>query len=390
MTNPGPDPIGLAQDLVRFPSVTPEDAGCQRLIASLLSEHGFTVRTIDHLPVKNLWAVHGSTGPILCLAGHTDVVPPGPPETWKHPPFSATIEDGFLYGRGIADMKGGLAALIVAAIAYVDTHPAHPGRIAFLITSDEEGSAEDGTRRVLAQLAAEGIFVSHVLVGEPSSRERPGDTIRVGRRGSLGLRLTIEGRSGHVAYLPYEENPVAHLVRVLEALAEIPWPEEPVPFPRTTFQVTQVEASGGASNVTPPHAKLACNFRYGPTSAEQNLETCIEQAIRRASGLPVRLAWREGARPYRSPPGPLRQAVLAATTHLLGRAAQQAADGGTSDGRFFAEFGAEVVELGLPATGIHEPNERTSLVALRELTTLYAIVLETFFSQPELATASST
>lgn len=379
MTPALPDVLDLARALLRRPSVTPDDAGCQDLLAEILSAHGFAVRRLDRAPVRNLWAVHGSDGPLLCLAGHTDVVPPGPEEAWSHPPFAAEIDGSTLYGRGAADMKGGLAALVTAAVTYVRRRPGHPGRLAFLVTSDEEGPAESGTRHALAVLAEEGVVIGHALVGEPSSRKRPGDTIRVGRRGSLGGQLVIQGRSGHVAYAPYADNPVAHMARVLDALATLPWPEEPPPFPRTTFQATRLEASGGASNVTPAEARLAFNFRYGPEAGSRNMPALVEAAVARASGLPYRLAWREGARPYRSEAGALRRAVLRATAERLGTPARESADGGTSDGRFFAERGAEVVELGLRGASLHEPDERIGTGELGELTDLYRDVLERFF-----------
>jgi succinyl-diaminopimelate desuccinylase len=379
MTARVPDVLELTRALLRCPSLTPEDAGCQDLLAEVLGAAGFRIRRLDHPPVRNLWAEHGEDGPILCFAGHTDVVPPGAPEAWSLPPFEGAIRDGVLYGRGAADMKGGLAAFAAAATDYAIRRPRHPGRLALLVTSDEEGLAEDGTRRALETLAAEGRRIEHVLVGEPSSRERIGDTIRVGRRGSLTGRLTILGRSGHVAYAPYGTNPVAHLVRVLDALAAIPWPDEPAPFPRTTFQVSEIEAKSGASNVTPAEARVTFNLRYGPVAGKEDPRRAVEETVAAVSGLPTRLAWRDGARPYRSGRGALRAAVHAAAVSRLGRTAVEAADGGTSDGRFFAEHGGEVVELGLRGESIHEPDERVRIEELTELRALYGSVLEHFF-----------
>ncbi len=380
MTPPAPDALELARALLRRPSLTPEDAGCQELLAQVLGAGGFRVRHLDYPPVRNLWAEHGTDGPVLCFAGHTDVVPPGPLEAWSAPPFAGTVRDGVLYGRGAADMKGGLAAFAAAAVDYVIRRPNHPGRLAVLITSDEEGPAEHGTRRALEELVAEGQRIDHVLVGEPSSRERIGDTIRVGRRGSLTGRLAIRGRSGHVAYAPYGDNPVAHLVRVLDALAAIPWPEEPAPFPRTTFQVSRLEATGGVSNVTPAEGHLTFNLRYGPTAGGEDPRRAVESRLAPVCGLPYRLDWHEGARPYRSPRGALRAAVVEACAARWGTPPEEAADGGTSDGRFFAERGGEIVELGLRGDGIHAPDERVGIEELADLGALYASVLDRFFA----------
>jgi succinyl-diaminopimelate desuccinylase len=380
MTRPAPDVLELARALLRRSSLTPEDAGCQDLLAETLAEHGFRVRRLDRDPVRNLWAVHGAEGATLCFAGHTDVVPPGPLEAWSVPPFAGMVRDGVLYGRGAADMKGGLAAFVAAAVAYAVRQPDHPGRLSLLVTSDEEGAAEGGTRHALEVLRAEGERIDHVLVGEPSSRARVGDTVRTGRRGSLTGRLTILGRSGHVAYAPYRDNPVAHATRVLDALAAIPWPEEPLPFPRTTFQVSRLEAASEASNVTPSEARLTFNLRYGPAAGAADPRRAVEDAIAAACGLPYRLDWREGARAYRSSAGLLREAVRSSCATHTGTAPRETADGGTSDGRFFAEHGAEVVELGLRAEGIHAPDERVSVADLSALSALYGEVLVRFFA----------
>lgn len=369
------DVIGLACELIRRPSVSPEDAGCQALIAQRLAASGFR---IEHLPfgeVRNLWATHGQGGPVLVLLGHTDVVPTGPAEAWTSPPFEPTIRNGRLYGRGAADMKGSVAAMVLALERFVAAHPRHPGTVALLLTSDEEAEAVDGVRQVAAHFRATGQRIDWCLVGEPSSRERLGDRIRVGRRGSLTGYLTVRGVQGHVANPHLARNPIHELAPALAELCAARWDEGSAEFPPTGFQVSNIHAGTGANNVIPGDCSVVFNFRYGTVTPAAGLKARTEAVLRR-HGLQYDLRWHGSGEPFLSPPdGRLRAAVREAVREHCGIEPDCDTGGGTSDGRFIAPLGAEVVELGPVNHSIHKVDEHVAVAELRALVVLYADVL---------------
>lgn len=364
--------IELASELIRRRSVTPEDGGCQALIGARLAAAGFRLEELRFGEVSNLWAMHGTDGPTLAFLGHTDVVPSGPEEAWASPPFTPSLRDGFLYGRGAADMKSGVAAMVVALEAFVAAEPAHRGRVALLLTSDEEGAENlDGIRRVAARFRERGERIDWCLVGEPSSKSRLGDLIRVGRRGSLSGSLEVIGRQGHVAYPQLALNPIHAFAPALAELAATRWDEGNAEFPPTSFQVSNLYSGTGAGNVIPGNLRAEFNFRYSTASTAAELQARAEAILRR-HGLHFHLAWNLSGEPFLSPPdGPLRQAVLAACRELCGVEPEQSTGGGTSDGRFIAPLGAEVVELGPCNATIHQVDERIALDELERLPGLY-------------------
>ena len=367
--------LELARDLIGRPSVTPEDGGCQVLIGERLAALGFVIEPMRIGDVENLWARRGDSGPLVCLAGHTDVVPTGPESAWTHPPFDATVADGWLYGRGSADMKSALAAMIVACEEYLAERPDAPGSLAFLITSDEEGIAVDGTRAVVERLQARGEQIDYCLIGEPSSHACLGDVARVGRRGSLSAELTVHGKQGHVAYAHLARNPLHDLAPALAELCATEWDRGNDAFPPTTFQATNLNAGTGAMNVIPGEARLRFNFRYCTEQTMEGIQEQVQTVLDR-HGLDYDILWRDVGRPFLTPEGVLTDAVRRAVRDELDLVPEMSTGGGTSDGRFIAPTGAQVVEFGLLNATIHQVDERTPVADLDRLKTVYRRVLE--------------
>jgi succinyl-diaminopimelate desuccinylase len=370
-----PKTLELAEDLISRRSVTPADEGCQQLIGERLATLGFALEPLRFGNVDNLWARHGRAAPLFCFAGHTDVVPTGPLEEWRSDPFVPSVRGGFLYGRGAADMKTGLAAMITATEEFVSRHPDHQGSISFLITSDEEGPSVDGTRRVAETLAGRGERIDWCLVGEPSSEVTIGDTIKVGRRGSLSGRLTVHGVQGHVAYPQLAENPVHTLAPALAELTHHVWDEGTEHFQPTTFQVSNLNAGTGAPNVIPGELKARFNLRYSPVQTLEKLKSTVEAILRR-HGVRYTLEWYLSGEPFYTSPGRLSEAVGAAVASVTGTRPRLSTGGGTSDGRFIAPLGAEVVELGVVNASIHKVNECVRVEDLEALHRMYLNVLE--------------
>ncbi|KAB2898035.1 MAG: succinyl-diaminopimelate desuccinylase [Dokdonella sp.] len=363
--------LALSRELIRRASVTPVDAGCQSLIAERLAGAGFATESLRFGEVDNLWASHGSGAPVLVFLGHTDVVPSGPVEAWSSPPFEPSERGGMLYGRGAADMKTGVAAMVVALESLVRAQRNHPGTLALLLTSDEEGAAIDGVRRVAAVLRERGQRIDACVVGEPSSRQRLGDLIRIGRRGSLTGRLRVQGVQGHVAYPELADNPLHRLAPALAELVATRWDEGNEAFPPTSFQLSNLNAGTGADNVIPGELQAVFNFRFGTASSAQALrERC--EAILRRHGVRFDLQWWLSGEPFLTPDGPLRRATLAAIRAHCGVEPELSTGGGTSDGRFIAPLGAEVVELGLCNATIHKVDECVAVADLQRLPALYA------------------
>ena len=362
--------LALAMDLVSRPSVTPLDHGCQELMLARLVACGFSVERLQFDDVDNFWAVHGSDGPIFCFAGHTDVVPTGPVEQWTNPPFTPVIKDGLLFARGSADMKGSLAAMVVAAEQFVAEYPEHPGRLAFLITSDEEGIAVNGTARVVQWLKEHHIIPQWCLVGEPSSSERCGDTIKNGRRGSLGCSMTIQGRQGHVAYPHLASNPI-HLANpaINELINEV-WDRGNQYFPPTSFQISNVSSGTGANNVIPGDIKMLFNFRFSTEVNEVQLRQRVEDILDK-HGLNYSMEWRLSGEPFLTATGFLVDVATQCIEEVTGLKTLLSTAGGTSDGRFIAPMGTEVVELGPLNSSIHRVDEHVSIDDLEKLTKIY-------------------
>lgn len=367
--------VTLLSDLIRLPSVTPDDAGCQDLLRRRLEPLGFRCESMPFGEVSNLWARRGHAGPLLCLAGHTDVVPPGDLDQWDTDPFEPVIRDGMLYGRGAADMKGGLAAMVVAVEGFLAEHPQHAGSIAFLITSDEEGPARDGTLKVVETLTARGETIDWCVLGEPSSEATLGDIVRNGRRGSMSGILTVHGIQGHVAYPQLADNPIRRFAPVLAALHERRWDDGNAWFPPTSFQFVQLEASAGAVNVTPSTLKARFNFRYSTEWDYESLQREVHAIFDRFD-IDYTLDWRLSGEPFLTEPGPLTEAVSQAVREIAGTDPGLSTGGGTSDGRFIAPAGSDVVELGAVNATIHQVNECVPLADLPALTRMYRRILE--------------
>lgn len=367
--------LELAKQLIALRSVTPEDGGCQELIAARLRAIGFSIEQMNNGGVKNLWARRGTAKPLLVFAGHTDVVPTGPESSWKFPPFEPTEHEGNLYGRGAADMKGGLAAMITAVEEFIAATPRFNGSIAFLITSDEEGPAEHGTRYVMEKLNGRDEQIDYCLVGEPSSQQRLGDIIRVGRRGSLNGTLTLRGRQGHVAYPELADNPIHRAFAALDELANRTWDSGYESFPPTSFQVSNITAGTGAENVIPGELQARFNFRYCPAQTADRLESRVA-SILDEHALDWSIEWRESGKPFYTPDSTLTAAVDAAVQAETGRLPEHSTGGGTSDGRFIAQSGAQVVELGVCNASIHQVNENVRIQELDALSKIYLRVLE--------------
>ncbi|HET6630241.1 MAG TPA: succinyl-diaminopimelate desuccinylase [Woeseiaceae bacterium] len=370
------EPIAaLLCDLLRRRSVTPDDAGCQALLAGRLATLGFACESLPFGKVTNLWARRGSAAPLLCFAGHTDVVPPGDSAAWQSDPFEPSLRDGLLYARGAADMKGSLAAMIVAVERFVAEHADHPGSIAFLVTSDEEGEARDGTRKVMETLCARGEKIDWCVVGEPSSQAALGDTIRIGRRGSLSGMLTVRGVQGHVAYPELADNPIRGFAPALAELYATRWDEGNDYFPPTGFEVVSIDSDAGASNVTPGGLRARFNFRYSTEWDHESLKAKVE-TILRSHGLEFGLRWHLSGEPFLTSPGKLTDAVSQAVLDAAGLRPELSTGGGTSDGRFIAPSGADVVELGPINASIHQVDEHLRAADLPKLCAMYRRLLE--------------
>ena len=362
--------LALARELIARRSVTPEDADCQSLLAARLAKSGFRCETLGANGVANLWARRGSAQPLFCFAGHTDVVPPGPLDQWHTDPFVPTERDGKLFGRGAADMKSSIAAFVIAVEQFVAERPGHAGSIAVLLTSDEEGPARDGTVRVVEHLKARGERIDYCVVGEPSSAAVLGDTVRIGRRGSLSAKVTVRGVSGHVAYPEQVKNPVLLLAPALAELAATEWDRGNEAFPPTSFQVSNLNAGIGVENVVPGSAVMLCNFRFSTASTDASLRSRFEDVLRR-HGLDFDVAWTLGGKPFLGGRGRLIEAMQRAVQTHTGRSPQQSTAGGTSDGRFIIDVCPEVLEFGPVNASIHKLNEHIELGALERLPKIY-------------------
>jgi succinyl-diaminopimelate desuccinylase len=376
--------LELACELIRRPSVTPDDQGCQSLLAQRLAAIGFHIEPMRFGEVDNLWARRGDQAPVFCFAGHTDVVPPGPGEAWASDPFEPTLRDGLLYGRGACDMKGSLAAMVTASERFVAAHPDHQGAIAFLITSDEEGPSIDGTRRVVDALTQRGEHIDYALVGEPSSHARLGDIIKNGRRGSLNGVLRVRGKQGHVAYPTLADNPVHRAAPALADLCAEVWDQGNAYFPPTCFQVSNIRAGTGADNVIPGELEIVFNLRF---STEQTPEAIQERitAILDRHGLDHRIDWRLSGHPFLTEPGALVDATRAAIQQVTGHASELSTIGGTSDGRFIAPTGAQVVELGPLNATIHKVDECVGVDELDQLSAIYEHILRLLLTPGQAA-----
>ncbi len=370
MTPPSPT-LELACELIRRASVTPLDEGCQSLMMQRLAAVGFAVEPMQIEDVENFWARRGSEGPVLCFAGHTDVVPTGPLEAWQHPPFEAFIDaDGMLCGRGAADMKGSLAAMIVAVERFVADHPQHQGAIAFLITSDEEGPALHGTQAVVERLAARNERLDWCIVGEPSSTSLVGDMVKNGRRGSLNGKLRIQGVQGHVAYPHLAQNPIHLVAPALAELAAEHWDAGNAFFPPTSFQISNIHSGTGTTNVIPGELVALFNFRFSTESTVEGLQQRVAAILDR-HGLKWQVEWSLSGLPFLTEPGALLDAVSASIRNVTGRETVASTSGGTSDGRFIATLDTQVVELGPVNATIHQVNERVLASDLDLLTEIY-------------------
>lgn len=371
--------IALTKALVARPSVTPEDGGCQTLIAERLSRCGFTIESLPFGKVSNLWAVHGDAGPIFCFAGHTDVVPTGPVDAWRFPPFEPTEEGGYLYGRGVADMKASIAAMVIACERFVTQHPQHPGRLALLITSDEEGPAVDGTQRVMQHITERGLQITHCVVGEPSSSSQLGDVIKNGRRGSLNGHLKIHGRQGHIAYPHLADNPIHRFADCLQALCQTHWDQGNAYFEPTSFQISNIQAGTGVTNVIPGTLSVRFNFRYSPASSASELQQRVE-ALLTSHHLEYTLEWTHSGEAFLTEEGSLVAAARGAIKAVTGRETRLSTGGGTSDGRFIAPTGAQVIELGPENATIHQVDERLPVAQIEPLSEIYHHLLSTMLA----------
>ena len=367
--------LDFARDLIRQPSVTPDDAGCQDLIAEALQPAGFKAEFLTFGEVRNVWLRRGQVDPLMVFAGHTDVVPTGPIEQWHYPPFDAVVQDEVLHGRGAADMKGSLAAMVTACQQFVIDHPNHRGSIALLITSDEEGPADNGTVKVVEKLCGREEIIDWCIVGEPTSREQIGDVIKNGRRGSLGGKLTIKGIQGHVAYPHLADNPIHRAADIVTRLTAQTWDEGNEFFPPTTFQVSNLNSGTGASNVIPAQAELDFNLRYSPESSVESIKERVN-AVCQQVWTDYEIDWSRPNLPFQTQPGELVDAVSKAIYAVTGLTTELSTEGGTSDGRFIAPTGAQVIELGPVNRTIHQINEQVAVADLETLAIIYQKILE--------------
>lgn len=366
--------IELAQDLIRRQSITPNDAGCQMLLAERLVALGFSAKHLRFSEVDNLWLSRGQGEPVFTFVGHTDVVPTGPLAEWHTPPFAAEIRDGYLYGRGAADMKGSVAAFVTAVERFIANTPDYQGTIALLLTSDEEGDAIHGTRKVVDYLQQHNIQIKWCLVGEPSSQHKLGDIVKNGRRGSLNGRLTVHGKQGHVAYPKLADNPVHRIMPALNELCNKHWDSGSASYPPTGFQISNIHAGTGADNVIPGTLEVVFNYRFSTAVSEQDLITGSEMILNKY-GMNYQLDWRLSGQPFLTSDGALLDAVQYSINETLGYTGELSTAGGTSDGRFIAPTGAEVIELGPINTTIHQINECVRTDDLTSLSTIYQSVL---------------
>ena len=367
--------IELLSDLVRRASITPDDAGCQQILIARLEALGFECETMVFGDTTNLWARRGSDSPVLCFAGHTDVVPPGDTTEWSTDPFEPTIKDGQMYGRGTADMKSGLASMIVAIEKFLQENDNHKGSIALLITSDEEGRARDGTLKVMETLTGRGETIDWCVIGEPSSQESLGDLIRVGRRGSLSGMLTVSGIQGHVAYPHLADNPIRRFAPVLAELHEIEWDQGNEYFPPTSFQVVNIQSGIGAPNVTPAALSARFNFRYSTEWDHETLQKRVHEVFD-AHDIEYELRWHLSGKPFLTEEGKLINAVVQAVAEIVGSKPELSTGGGTSDGRFISPAGVDVVELGPVSASIHKIDEHVNIDDVVRLTSMYQKILE--------------
>jgi len=384
---PQSETLDLACDLINRASVTPEDGGCQAMLAERMAKLGFEAEWLMFGDVSNVIITHGEMGnspahirpPSLWFLGHTDVVPSGPEDEWTTPPFESNIRDGRLFGRGAVDMKGAVAAMVTAAEAFVKANPDHPGQIGILLTSDEEGPASDGITRVADVLRARDGAPAHCLVGEPSCHRQLGDTVRIGRRGSMHARLKVFGVQGHSAFPDKLNNPIHQLAPFLESLTALKWDEGDENFPPTHCQITNIHAGTGAENVTPGMAELWINFRNSPASPPDVIKSKVESLLASHGIDKIDLKWRVSGEPFRSVPGALREATLKAIRAELSVEPDMNTGGGTSDGRFIAPLGTEVLEFGLINATIHQIDENTEIEHLDSLSRVYLHVLNNLF-----------
>ncbi len=374
------DTLELTQDLISRRSVTPADEGCQDVMSRRLAAVGFQVERLRYGIVDNLWARRGTSGPVFCFAGHTDVVPTGPLEEWRSDPFQPAVRDGVLYGRGAADMKSGLAAMVTATEAFVRAHPDHKGSIAYLITSDEEGPSVDGTKKVMETLMARNERIDWCVVGEPSSEKDIGDTIKVGRRGSFSGRLTVHGVQGHVAYPQLAENPVHAFAPALAELVSREWDQGTEHFQPTTFQISNFNAGTGAPNVIPGELKARFNLRYSPVQTLEALKEVVEGILRKHK-VRFTIEWYLSGEPFYTTPGTFSEAVGSAVEAVTGTRPKYSTGGGTSDGRFIAPTGAQVVELGVVNASIHKVNESVRVSEIDSLHHIYFNVLRNLLAK---------
>ena len=376
---PGDATLDLSEQLIACCSITPDDGGCMPIIEARLKRMGFTCEYINRCGVTNLWARRGSGRPLLCLAGHTDVVPTGPRDQWQSDPFQPTRRDGLLYGRGAADMKGSLAAFVTASEDFIAAHPDHAGSMAFLLTSDEEGDAVDGTVAVIEALAARGEAMDFCIIGEPTSLTQLGDTIKNGRRGSLSGKLMVKGVQGHIAYPQLAKNPIHLAAPAIAELASRVWDQGNEFFPPTTWQISNIHAGTGANNVIPGSLEIQFNFRFATASTPNQLQMQTVEILDR-HGLEYELAWTLGAKPFLTGRGTLVEVSLRSIREITGVEAELSTTGGTSDGRFIADLCPQVIEIGPINASIHKIDECVEIASLAKLSAIYRRILEQLLS----------
>ena len=375
ITDPDDATLALTRELIARQSVTPDDAGCQDAMVSRLKQAGFSVDAMRFGEVDNFWATHGTSGPLLAFAGHTDVVPPGDEASWDSDPFEATVIGEELFGRGAADMKASLAAMVVACEQFIEQHPDHAGRIGFLITSDEEGPAKNGTVKVMESLSSRGEQIDWCVVGEPSSTTILGDLVKNGRRGSLNARLIVNGTQGHIAYPHLADNPIHHAMPALDALAKEAWDNGNDFFDPTSLQISTIRAGQGVTNVIPGRLEVLFNLRFSTELTAEAIKSRCEDILK-AHGLSYEIEWSLSGEPFLTEPGALLDAVMQSIEAVAGCRPEVSTGGGTSDGRFIAPSGAQVVEVGHVNATIHQCNERVKLADIPKLTEIYKGILE--------------